>query len=397
MKICLITPNVFPVPATKGGACETLVNNIIDKNEKERKVEITCISIFEEEAYERSKKYTATKFIYIKENESETKDVTFKTKDDSIIGYMDCIYNEIKNEYFDFIIIEGGDLRAYNYLLNRFPKEKCIAHVHGNYIGDEVMNNTYQYFLTVSDFIANKLKSSGIIEENRVKRIYNGIKIENFDKHILEREKNSIRHKYGIKDDEQLVVFCGRTVKKKGIKELICAFKNIRNIDRTKLMIVGNSNFAEEIETEYDKELVEEARKIIDKVVFSGFIPNEKLYEIYNIADLAVFPTIGEEAFGLVIVEAMAGGCPIIVTKSGAFPEIVEGTSIILVNKDERLVDELTSSIDYLLENSDIRRKISMEGKERAREFSNENYYEDFINILYEFKKNDKGGKNANM
>ena len=54
MKVCFITPNVFPVPATKGGACETLVNNLIDENEKQKKLSIICVSVYEEEAYRLS-------------------------------------------------------------------------------------------------------------------------------------------------------------------------------------------------------------------------------------------------------------------------------------------------------------------------------------------------------
>ena len=66
MKVCFITPNVFPVPATKGGACETLVNNLIDENEKQKKLSIICVSVYEEEAYRLSTQYKNTDFIYIK-------------------------------------------------------------------------------------------------------------------------------------------------------------------------------------------------------------------------------------------------------------------------------------------------------------------------------------------
>ena len=56
MNICLIMPNVFPVPATKGGAVETLATNLLLENEKEGKINFTCFSIYEKEAAELSKK-----------------------------------------------------------------------------------------------------------------------------------------------------------------------------------------------------------------------------------------------------------------------------------------------------------------------------------------------------
>ena len=61
--ICLILPNVFPVPAVKGGACETLVETLIKENEKSDRINITCISIFDEEAYKKSKQYKKTELI----------------------------------------------------------------------------------------------------------------------------------------------------------------------------------------------------------------------------------------------------------------------------------------------------------------------------------------------
>lgn len=386
MKICLITPNVFPVPATKGGACETLVNNLIDENEKEGKLEFICVSIFEKTAFEKSKKYLKTKFIYIDTNNENIKDLSFKTFDDNFINYMDKAYEKIKNIDFDYLIVEGGDLRAYNHLVSKFPKNKCIAHVHGNYIGDEIMDKTYGYFFAVSDFIANKLKSNKIIKDERVKRIYNGVKLENFDKKITTQEKNIIKHKYGIKNDENVIIFCGRTVKRKGIKELILAFKKIKN-NKTKLLIIGNANFANQIRTDYDKEIQEEAKIIQDKVIFSGYIPNEELYKIYNIADIAIFPTLSEEAFGLVVVEAMASGCPVILTQSGGFPEIVKDTSMLLLDKNENLIEQLTKSIDYLLDNPTIRKKLSIEGKLKSKEFSNQKFYENFVNSLEYIEK----------
>ena len=67
-KICLIIPNVFPVPAVKGGACEQLVTDFINENEKYKKLDITVISPFDEEAEQRSKIYNYTKFKYIQVN-----------------------------------------------------------------------------------------------------------------------------------------------------------------------------------------------------------------------------------------------------------------------------------------------------------------------------------------
>ena len=135
--VCLIVPNVFPVPAVNGGACETLVETLIKENEKLNKINITCVSIYDEKAYKKSKEYKNTKFIYIKDkNNTDNIDLSFEKEDKKLFLYMDDIYENIKDENLDFIVIEGGDLKAYKYLLKRFPKEKCIMHIHGISTGD---------------------------------------------------------------------------------------------------------------------------------------------------------------------------------------------------------------------------------------------------------------------
>lgn len=392
--ICLILPNVFPVPAVKGGACETLVETLIKENEKSDRINITCISIFDEEAYKKSKQYKKTELIYIKEkNESKKIDLSFADEDEKLTIYMDKIYDNIKERDFDFIVIEGGNLKAYKYLLKRFSKEKCVMHIHGNSKSDEEYNEIYQYYIAVSKYAANHFLESGIIEKERVKVVYNGIELEKFKRKISIEEKQELKKKYNIKENEKVIMFCGRTVVGKGIKELILAFKKIKNIDNAKLLIVGNSAFAKNIKTEYDEELIKISEDIKDKIVFTSFVPNDELYKIHNISDIAVVPTIAEEAFGLVVVEAMTSGLPLIVTKSGGIPEIVNNKNAIIVGKDENLIDNLAKSLELLVDNKEKRMEMGTEGIKLAENFSEENFYKRFVEVIEEFSKYNKESK----
>ena len=368
-----------------GGATETLVNNLVDENEKEKKLDITVVSIYEEEAFQKSKEYSNTEFIYINEGKYEgEKDLEFKSTNQKLADYVDSIYDALKDRHFDCVVMEGGYLQEYKKVLTLFPKNRSAAHIHGIYKVDEVVNNLYGYFFVISDYVGQVVKSTNLVSDDRIKTIYNGIKIENFKKEISVEEKLELRKKYGIAEDENVVLFCGRTVQRKGIKELISGFKKIKNLNKTKLLIVGNSNFGEEVITDYDRELRSEAESIKDRIIFTGFIHNENLYKIYNIADLAIFPTIDEEPFGLVVVEAMAAGCPVILTKSGAFPEIAADTNIPLLNKDNRLIDEITQSLDEFLDNKDLRKMISEQEKEKVNQYSNNTFYNNFVQLVVE-------------
>lgn len=387
--VCLIVPNVFPVPAVNGGACETLVETLIKENEKLNKINITCVSIYDEKAYKKSKEYKNTKFIYIKDkNNTDNIDLSFEKEDKKLFLYMDDIYENIKDENLDFIVIEGGDLKAYKYLLKRFPKEKCIMHIHGISTGDNEFEQIYQYYIAVSNYAANHFLASGIIEKERVKVLYNGIEIEKFKRKLSLEEKRELKNKYNIKENEKVIMFCGRTVIGKGIKELILAFKRMKNINNAKLLIVGNSAFGKNIQTEFDRELIKISQDIKDKIVFTSFIPNDDLYKIHNIADIAVVPTIKEEAFGMVVVEAMASGLPLIVTRSGGIPEIVNEENAIIVDKDEFLIENIVKSLDFLVTNENKRINMGIKGAELANNFSGEKFYKGFINIIDEFFKN---------
>ncbi len=387
--ICLILPNVFPVPAVNGGACETLVETLIKENEKSNKINIICVSIYDEKAYKKSKKYKNTKFIYIKDKDNtDNIDLSFSKEDKKLFLYMDDIYENIKNYNLDFIVIEGGNLKAYKYLLKRFPKQKCIMHIHGISTADEEFEQIYQYYIAVSKYAANHFLESGIIEKERVKILYNGIEIEKFKRKISLEEKQKLKKQYNIRENEKVIMFCGRTVVGKGIKELILAFKKMENINNAKLLIVGNSVFGKNIQTEFDRELMEISQDIKEKIVFTSFIPNDDLYKIHNISDIAVVPTINEEAFGMVVVEAMSSGLPLVVTKSGGIPEIVNKENAIIINKDKHLVDNMAKSLDFLVTNENKRINMGINGIKLANNFSGQKFYEGFINVIEEFSEN---------
>ena len=385
MKVCFISPNVLPVPAVKGGACETLVETIIKYNEIYNLFDITNVSIFEEKAVEKSKMYHNTDFIFIKEGKSEVCDLFFKEKDNVFYNYMENVYEKIKDLDLDLIVIEGGDLEGYKYLLEKFPHKKCVAHFHGKPVASKILDETYEHFISVSEFVSNNFLNGNWINPDRVKVVYNGIEIEKFLKRLNEEEKENIRKQYNIKKEENVVLFCGRPVKSKGIKELISAFKEIKELENSKLIIVGNSVFGNFAETEFDKELVEISKDIQDKVIFTNFIHNDDLYKIHNIADIAVVPTISEEPFGMVVVEYLASGIPLIVTKSGGMPEIVEGSGAIVINKNEKMILELTNAIDYLIENPDKRCEMSKNEEIIAEKFSGEKYYKNMYEALKSF------------
>lgn len=386
MRVCLIMPNVFPVPATKGGATETLMTNLLKENEKEGKIDFACVSVYEENAEKLSKQYQYTKFIYI-DQKRDNLDLTFASNDTFFKAYMDEIKKQIHPEDYDFIIVEGGDISGYEYLLKHFPKEKCLVHIHGVALGNNQVNKQiYHKFIAISKFTREMIKQDGKIKDNQIELLYNAIDVNEFYKTIPEEEKGELRRKYEIDEEDIVILFIGRTIPEKGVKELISSFRNMNNIERCKLLIVGSANYGERVKTPYDYALEKIAEPIKDKIKFTGFIDNHDLYKIQNIADIAVVPSMFEELFGLVVVENMSSGLPLIVTNSGGMPEIVDKECAFIIDRDENLIRNLKEKLDYLVENPKIREKMGAHGKERAKQFGMEEYLNNFYDLMQKIR-----------
>lgn len=429
-KICFITSNVFPVPAVKGGAVETLIEHIINENEKFKKLDITCFSVFDEKALEESKKFKNTKIIFgqsydkkrnAKKQSEKSQKISNKKLEKMIsekssiqekidiisnffkrcieylsikisrISYKNYRYNKhlysnIKDKNFDYVIIEGGDSLGYEYLIKKIRKNnnktRIFLHMHGILRGNKKLNNIYDGFISISEFVKRELLKSGDILSDKVYMLPNGIDTENFSKKISIKEKEDLKIKFGINENDVVIMFCGRIVPGKGIKEAILALEKVRNIDRCKLLIVGNSEFAKNAESNFEKELYEISENMKNKIIFTGYIPNEELYKIHNISDVSIVPSIWDEAFGIVVIEAMTSGLPIIATDSGPIPQIAKNGCAYIVKRDKYLIENISKSIDDLIENEEKRTQMGKIGKQLSQEYSLENLYKKFCEIM---------------
>lgn len=399
MKICFIAPKNFPVPALKGGAVETLITDFIDENEKYKKNTVDVITIYDKAALTQKEKYSFTNFITFKFTTGTFFRIlsNFKFKQNSFgdkvvnkvkaILYENRITNFLKKNEYDFVITEGGHYWEYRKIYRHVAKEKSIFHIHNLVTGNMFLNENYQNFIGTSKFINEKFVENEVISSQRVHLLYNGIKIENFSKDVPLKEKEEIKKKYGLKKNEKIIIFCGRLVEGKGVKETILAFQKIYKKCNAKLLIVGSPDFSIGTNTQYKQELIEISNQLSDNIIFTGHIYNKELYKLYNISDLAVFPHNCDEAFGLTVVEAMASGIPIITTNDGAIPEVVQGTeTIVLDKKSQHLIDDIACSILKIINDNDFLKKMSITGKKRAKMFSTENYYKNFIKILENLK-----------
>ena len=392
MKIAIIGPSGLPIPPVKGGAIETLVDVILRENEKSNKVSIDMFTIYDEEAKIRANEYKNIKFYFLCKNKKiirlRNKFITMFRKifkKEFSYTYAQQVCKILKKDEYDKVIIEG-DINLVKPISKFIDKDKIYLHIHHNAL--EKNKDRYDIYsrckkiITVSDYITEVTKDSIDKNSDKIVTMKNCINTKIFNKSLYKDERNILRNKYDIENDEIVILFSGRLVPQKGVKELIIAFAEICNKYKIRLVIIGNAGFGNKVTNEYDIELMRLAEKTNGKIIFTGFIHNTELPKYHAMSDIAVVPSIWSEPAGLVVVEAMASGLPLIVTNSGGIPEYTNKECSIIIDNDNNIIRNIKGALEILIKDEKLRTKLASNGHIYAQQFNEKKYYDDFIKII---------------
>lgn len=142
----------------------------------------------------------------------------------------------------------------------------------------------------------------------------NGININMFNG--VEKDYE-FRRQYAL-DNEKIILFMGRLVYEKGVQHLISAMpKILEGYHDAKLIIAGKGGMVEELKAQVN------SMRLGNKVYFTGYMDQKQVCKMYKCADVSVFPST-YEPFGIVALEAMLSGTPVVVSDIGGLNEIVE-------------------------------------------------------------------------
>lgn len=216
--------------------------------------------------------------------------------------------------------------------------------------------------------------SSALLEEvNKIYKVENsniismGCNINNFNQGF--RKEN-----YFGQGDKKVILFVGRLAEKKGVTYLIEAMKKVDAM----LIIAGGGPL--------EGELKEQAREQENKIKFIGAKTHEELKTIYASSDVFVAPSVtakdgDKEGFGLVILEAMASGLPVIASNSGGIPEVItDGKDGFLT--EEKDSNNIAAKINKILQDTQIYEKMSQNARNTAQKYDYQVIAEKYAKII---------------
>jgi len=182
------------------------------------------------------------------------------------------------------------------------------------------------------------------------------------EKGKLKDEK--LRRKYNL--PKEFVLYVGDVTWNKNLPRLLHAVQEIN----MPLVMVGQSLTSTQFDKQnkWNADLIEVQKLAAqnEKVSLLGFVPTEDLVEIYNLANVFVFPSV-YEGFGLPIVEAMQSGCPVITSKEGCMPEVGGEAVAYFDGYDTKSLVAVLQKVFY---SKSLQKELSEKGIAQAKKFS---------------------------
>ncbi|MFQ7664763.1 MAG: glycosyltransferase family 4 protein [Thomasclavelia ramosa] len=169
----------------------------------------------------------------------------------------------------------------------------------------------------------------------------------------------------------------------KGVLELIKALKISKS--KSKLLIIGSSWFSSNKKTKYVDDLMREAKELGNQIQFTGYVDHKNIGEYYKIADVAIMPSIYQEAAGLVALEAQAAGLPIIISNVGGISEFVHPQSSLKINIDDNFINSLANMINEISLNKDLYNYEKKLSQQYINRFNIDEYSKKFIDVFNRF------------
>jgi glycogen(starch) synthase len=219
---------------------------------------------------------------------------------------------------------------------------------------------TYEAWKVIccSDYMISHVRWAFGLPPDKLVMVPNGV---NFEAYAAENKEDlsQFRNRFAL-PQEKIVLFVGRLVHEKGAHVLVNAVPKVLQKTNAKFVIVGNGYMRDQL-----SDLVR-GMGLAHKVMFTGFVDDETLRKLQKCADVSVVPSLFEP-FGIVALEAMAAGSPLVVSDTGGLSEIVshevDGVKVYAGNPDS-----LSWGITRVLTDQDFANRLRANAYRKVQE-----------------------------
>jgi len=243
-------------------------------------------------------------------------------------------------------------------LFSYFSGKPKIFHLHGldfaffqkYFLGRLILKNVADLYISLTNQMKKDLTLLGI-PENKIRLLPNGIDVHFFHP--------------GPQKEDDLILFVGRITFGKGLHVLLESLAYLKRPIR--LVIIGPADWNSKYFNYVLRLIEKENKRKMHLVEYLGERNQENLVEWYQRASIFVLPPVGYEAMGVVYLEALACGTPVIATDVGGISEVVnDGENGYIVKPNDAI--ELANAIESLLDNGAIRKKLGQQGRKWVTE-----------------------------
>ena len=243
------------------------------------------------------------------------------------------------------------------------------------------------HWACVSRHMADWVKTEYDVARQKISVIYTGADASRLPPHwaVADEERQSLRQKLGLNRDDLAILFAGRIVEEKGVRELLDAFGLLRaRIQRpVRLLLAGtlnNSKDPKNRKARYGREMQTRFRE--PGVRYIGSLEPARMHAFLTAGDLFALPSLWDDPFPTVMLEAAAAGLPILGSRRGGIPEFLENcpgaTLLETPDQPETMADALLE----WMENPQLREQTGRCLRDKVeRNFSWERVTRDFEDL----------------
>ena len=256
------------------------------------------------------------------------------------------------------------DLVAAHFALYMFPALDClgklplVVHFHGPWaleskaegagklstLGkwaiEKLVYNRANGFIVLSEAFRQVLHRHYNVPLHKIFVVPGGVHQADFN---LGQSRSQAREKLGWSQDRRIILCVRRLVQRMGLENLIAAIALVKQKHPDVLLLIaGKGAIAENLRSQIQE------MQLTDHVQLLGFVPDQDLAIAYRAAELSIVPTISLEGFGLIVIESLAAGTPVLGTPIGGIPEILQPFAADLVLEGSA-VEQLARGINEAL------------------------------------------------